>query len=383
VLLGIPLMVLVAAGAIWLLLSTGADSDKLDAIRTGGTLGVGLGGIVALWLAIRRQRSTELDVLQKYEAAQDSRDDAMERRITELYTKAVEQLGGVAPVRLGGLYSLERLAQNNESQRQTIANVLCAYLRMPFTPLPRPKLTPMEVTIHRTPSVRPGPASSDHDDPRYQEQQVRLAAQRILTNHLRVTPEHGDLLWKDINVDLTGATLIDFDLAHCQIGDCLMTDTTFIGRLDFTAACISGKADFTRAQFTGVALFSEAQFKSDVMLYKAWFISSCTFEKARFDKESRFDGTRFDNQANFEDARFKAAWFVSTIFFSPVSFDHAVFDNGDDDLFGGAARLLQAVTRTDGPVENTWPANWEPREPVSFKDFPGNWRVLRYTPPKE
>jgi hypothetical protein len=63
---GIPLMVIIAAAAIWSLLGVGRD--QLDAIRTGGTLGVGLGGAVLLWLAIRRQRSTELDLLQKYEA---------------------------------------------------------------------------------------------------------------------------------------------------------------------------------------------------------------------------------------------------------------------------------------------------------------------------
>src|SRR5262249_33582048 len=54
----------------------------------------------------------------------------------ELYTKAVEQLGSdKAPVRLGGLYALERLAQDNSAHRQTIVNVICAYLRMPFSPM--------------------------------------------------------------------------------------------------------------------------------------------------------------------------------------------------------------------------------------------------------
>ncbi|MEU3767901.1 hypothetical protein AB0E55_22855 [Amycolatopsis keratiniphila] len=131
---GIPVMLLVAVGAVWLMLGIGVDGAKLDVIRTGGTLGVGLGGVLVLWLGIRRQRSTELDLLAKYEAhelaertaantlahqqavADDVRADATERRITELYTKAVEQLGAEkAPVRL---YALERLAQDNESQRQ-------------------------------------------------------------------------------------------------------------------------------------------------------------------------------------------------------------------------------------------------------------------------
>jgi hypothetical protein len=49
------------------------------------------------------------------------------QRITDLYIKPVEQLGSdKAPVRLGGLYALERLAQGNPDQRQTIVNVPCA-----------------------------------------------------------------------------------------------------------------------------------------------------------------------------------------------------------------------------------------------------------------
>lgn len=156
--IGLPVMVLVAMAAIWLLLAFSLGGDQLDAIRTGGTLGVGLGGAVALWLAVRKQRSTELDLLQKYEAHQlaeraaahtekvaaenhahqlrlaaDTREDATARRITELYGKGVDQLGSEkAAVRLGGLYALERLAQDSNfvRLRQTIVNVFCAYLRM-------------------------------------------------------------------------------------------------------------------------------------------------------------------------------------------------------------------------------------------------------------
>ena len=53
----------------------------------------------------------------------------------ELYAKAVEQLGHEkAPVRLGALYSLERLAEDKPERRQIIVDVICAYLRMPFAP---------------------------------------------------------------------------------------------------------------------------------------------------------------------------------------------------------------------------------------------------------
>ncbi|WP_147460210.1 hypothetical protein [Actinokineospora cianjurensis] len=51
-------MLLVAVGAVWLLLGLRVDGAKLDVIRTGDALDVGLGGFLALWLAVRKQRST-------------------------------------------------------------------------------------------------------------------------------------------------------------------------------------------------------------------------------------------------------------------------------------------------------------------------------------
>ena len=106
----------------------------LDAIRTASAITVAAGGAAALLLAARRQRSTEQTLEHQREVAAAAERDAAEQRITELYTRAVDQLGAEkAPVRLGGLHALERLAQNNPPQRQTIVDVICAYLRMPYT----------------------------------------------------------------------------------------------------------------------------------------------------------------------------------------------------------------------------------------------------------
>jgi hypothetical protein len=94
---------------------------QAEAVKTGATIALGTGGAAYLLLAYRRHRLEEVDT--------------RERRITELYTNAVEQLGHEkAPVRLGALYSLERLAQDNPVHRQTVVDVVCAYLRMPYTP---------------------------------------------------------------------------------------------------------------------------------------------------------------------------------------------------------------------------------------------------------
>ena len=79
--------------------------------------------------------------------------DATERRVTELYTKAADQLGSdKAPVRLAGLYAMERLAQDNPSERQTIVNVICAYLQMPSPHQDRRQSSLLPTT--RTPLTR-------------------------------------------------------------------------------------------------------------------------------------------------------------------------------------------------------------------------------------
>ncbi len=201
-------------------------------MRTGLAAGAGAGAAVGLMLAFRRQHHQEI--------ATDLTDrDATERRITELYTKAVEQLGSdKAPVRLGGLYALERLAQDNPAHRQTIVNVICAYLRMPFsatapTSKPEPEAT-------EDPGERGAETETRTDgngDTWQQERQVRLTAQRILAEHLRddrakdqhSTDPPGSRFWPDIRLDLAGATLIDFNLENGVMADADFIGATFSG----------------------------------------------------------------------------------------------------------------------------------------------------------
>jgi hypothetical protein len=153
----------VAVLVSWVWVSrTGLDAKdraaaQLDVLKTGLSIGLGGGGIFALYLWWRRQRSTEEDLDQReralelqHQVAATTEDEARERRITELYTKAAEQLGSdKAPVRLAGLYALERLAQGTPDQRQT-SSTCCAptfecltsrlVTRRPRTPTSRPSL---------------------------------------------------------------------------------------------------------------------------------------------------------------------------------------------------------------------------------------------------
>ncbi len=216
---GAGLLVVAALAATLLLTLLGGgrpeDSARLDALRTAANIVVGTGGAAALLLAARKQRSAELDLAQKDH-------DATERRITEIYGKAADQLGSdKAPVRLAGLYSLERLAGGYPEHRQTIVNVLCAYLRMPC---------------------------EDTDE---EELQVRKTAQRILLLHLRPgAPEQpSEGFWPDIDLDFSGARLVGLNLTHCSIRSITCYDTTFSELTSFRGTRFRSKADFNKARF--------------------------------------------------------------------------------------------------------------------------------------
>jgi hypothetical protein len=254
------------AAGLLIAFGNGQHPDQLDAIKTAGTIVIGTGGAAALWLTARRQQTTEIALNQKQfdQAAVDrafafqqqqavetrshlervataTEADAVARRITDLYTKAADQLGSdKAPVRLAGLYALERLAQDNPTQRPTIVAVLCAYLRMPFTLPPATSRTSKKLS-----------EVSDTDQARFaqrtQEQHVRLTAQTILADHLRhgSSPDHpNDTFWPGTSLNLTGAHLVDFDLIQCSIANAQFDNAQFSGNAAFGFAQFSGYASF-------------------------------------------------------------------------------------------------------------------------------------------
>ncbi|MBW4720240.1 pentapeptide repeat-containing protein [Saccharothrix sp. SC076] len=242
---GIGLLVLAAVATTTLLVTFGTgdpgDGVRLDAIRTASGIVVGGGGAAALLLAARKQRYTEIDLVQKDH-------DATERRVTELYGKAADQLGSPqAPVRLAGLYALERLAQGNPAHRQTIVHLMCAYLRMPFTPPPDVR-------------ARTGP----RDTARFQEQEVRQTAAGLLAAHLR--PDQPDAFWSDIALDLSHATLVKLTLTHARVRRASFVGTTFVGPATFRGTEFTDQADFRETEFRGLAdfrrvVFGEAVFR--------------------------------------------------------------------------------------------------------------------------
>jgi hypothetical protein len=341
----IILLLTIAGGA-----KPGTDraNARLDAVRTGLAVGAGIGAAAGLVLAFRRQHHQEI--------ATDLTDrDATERRITELYAKAVEQLGSdKAPVRLGGLYALERLAQDNPAHRQTIVNVICAYLRMPFSvtaltsdPVPDASEDPEEGTQLETASG--GDAAVGREGlydrgPELQERQVRLTAQRILAEHLRddrakdrrSTDSPDPRFWPSIRLDLAGATLIDFRLENGVIADADFTAATFSGDAWFGGAAFTGHAAavFRGATFGRFALFDKATFTSGAVFDEAAFTEGALFSEATFTGDAVFMRATFDSDAGFDGATFNdAAAFIGVTFNGDARFDGVIF-NGDAGMIG-------------------------------------------------
>lgn len=140
--------------------------------------------------------------------------------------------------------------------------MLCAYLRMPY----------------QLPADSPGDDTDETALARYrervQEREVRLAAQRLLSTHLRPgeNPDQPlETFWPNLDLDLTGALLVDLDLNHGS----MRTAT-------FTQAQFSGNAVFDGAQFSDVAAFNNARFSGDAVFNWARFSGAAEFNDVRF-----------------------------------------------------------------------------------------------------
>ena len=197
------------------------DSSTLfDLVKLSFGVVAGAGALVALVVAYRRQRLDEDAALR----------DAT-RLHTERFTTAVSQLGDdSAAVRLGGVHALAGLADDAPTQdlRQTCIDVLCAYLRLPYT---------------AEADLSDGDTAARHNYLALRE--VRHTVIRLIRNHLRLDPDHPHS-WQGRDFDLTDVTFDDGDLSGAVFSG---------GTVDFSRAVFSsGSIDFFGAQFSGATV---------------------------------------------------------------------------------------------------------------------------------
>lgn len=97
----------------WLPNQSGRAPDSLEILKLTATIVAGLGGIVALTVAYRKQREQEV------------------RRDSIRFDSAAQQLGSDdGAIRLAGVYAATALADESHRLRPAIVQLLCAYLRL-------------------------------------------------------------------------------------------------------------------------------------------------------------------------------------------------------------------------------------------------------------
>jgi hypothetical protein len=231
------------------------NAPRSEAVRTGALSGGAVVALYALWLNDRRRRIEE----ERHKLEGDKVAD-------ERFARSVELLGNEADqVRVGALHSLVWLAGSTPRYKQTVLDVLCAYLRRPF----------------EHPELRDEPADPDavaESDPEAErEREVRLTAQRLITDLL---PWGADPDPHSYHLDLSGARLENFRLDGRRIGRFVARGARFhgisaFGRLEaakpvlFTDASFEGRLDLREARLDGGVSFRHTRFRGEVGLDRA------------------------------------------------------------------------------------------------------------------
>ncbi|WP_433357967.1 pentapeptide repeat-containing protein (plasmid) [Microtetraspora malaysiensis] len=284
-------------------------TELLEVVKISLAVVAGVGGVVALVVAYRRQRLAE---------AGEAREHT--KLYAERFTTAANQLGSDAPaVRLAGVHALAALADDWDGGRQMCIDVLCAYLRMPPEPEPDAEHDP---SAHRSWRAM---------------REVRATIIRLIAAHLH---RNAPIPWHGHDLDFTGVV---FD-----------TDA------DFTHAVFSGgRVSFRGAEFSGSTVwFDIADFSG----------GRVSFVGAKFSGgRVSFDGAVFsDGAVWFEGAEFSGnrVSFTGAVFSENcmVSFNGAVFSDGavsfDGAEFSGGSVWFYNTVFSGGQVDFTQVANW-------------------------
>jgi hypothetical protein len=222
---------------------------------------------------------------------------------------------------------------------------------MPFTP-------PMEASpdaavqrVSQLPLPSPKAASSHREA--YGELQVRLAFQEILSKHLRPVqiPDGAvsvDTFWPDVDLNLSGAVLVNWDARRCHVRSANFYRSQFFGQSMFAGTVFSEAADFRKVAFAGEVGFKEAVFSKRAVLDESTFSSHATFAEAVFDGDTLFRNVVFSGLAVFVEANFsKHVWFDCASFSGHARFMCAKFSSGAsfrDAIFLGMPNFWRRVS---------------------------------------
>ncbi|WP_223859505.1 pentapeptide repeat-containing protein [Pseudarthrobacter sulfonivorans] len=322
--------VVIAIAAAWLLaprLNVGTETTPpADLTRLALTIAAGVGGVVALVVAYRRQRDLE------------------QGRFVEGFGAAAKQLGDAdVAVRMAGVYAMAGVAdQASKLKRQQCIDVLCGYLRLPYSP-ELGNNHQSGRTIKKPLFRKGGPEEELRFQYRQNDKEVRQTIVRVITGHLQ---EKSVRSWSSNIFDFTGS---HFEEAY-------FFEAIFNGYVTFQGATFSGKkTSFQRAIFSGeITSFNGATFSGPTWFYGATFSSDNTwFTSAALSGSTGFDRATFSgDNTSFDGATFSG--------------DNTSFDGA---TFSGKHTSFKEVNFGVGKVSFERPKVWNP--PPAFDWDPG------------
>jgi len=113
------------------------STQKKDLVQALGLITAGVAGAVGIFFTWRGQRLSREAQEQNQKTTQAQLENAQEElrltrqgQITERFTRAIDQLGNESlEIRLGGIYALQRIANESKEDYDPIVEVLTAYIR--------------------------------------------------------------------------------------------------------------------------------------------------------------------------------------------------------------------------------------------------------------
>jgi hypothetical protein len=231
------------------------NAPAIEIVKTSGVAGGAVVALYALWLNDRRRRTEE-----------DRHSLESEKVADERFARSVEMLGNEADqVRVGAMHALVWLANSTPRYRQTVLDVLCAYLRRPFhhPSWEKNAADPDTVFLEEAPSAEV-----------QQEQQVRRTAQRLIKDTLSWGEKHDH---EHFNLDLTGASLEYLSLDGRHVNRFVARRAQFYGITNlrnmhvqkvtlFSGGAFHGRLQFENAELEGGVSFQEVTFSGLVEL---------------------------------------------------------------------------------------------------------------------
>lgn len=308
----------VAANVLAPLLNIGQqETPPADLTRLSLTVAAGVGGVVALVVAYRRQRDLE------------------QGKFVEGFGAAAMQLGDAdAAVRLAGVYAMAGVAdRSSKQQRQQCIDVLCGYLRLPYSPEfgNNHQLTR---TLTQQLQGADGSTEEAHFQFRQNDRVVRQTIVRVIAAHLQMKSTHS---WSDNDFDFTGAHLEDpnFENAVFNGNKTLFNRVTFSGKL----------ASFFQTTFSGfIVEFENAVFVADLTYFRA-----ATFRGsfAKFNNATFGGGTTAFNKAVFKgsETSFEGTTFSGSVYFNSAKFTGLILSFEDAKFSGRESDFAKAEFR--------------------------------------